>query len=85
MLASKEGIFYGSSPEVPVVSRVGAGDSMVAGILSIIANGGSSEDALRLGIACGSATVQMPGTELFTMDLVNNIINEIKIEKINVQ
>ena len=85
MLASKEGIFYGSAPEVPVVSRVGAGDSMVAGILSIIANGGSSEDALRLGIACGSATVQMPGTELFTMDLVNNIINEIKIEKINVQ
>ena len=85
MLASKEGIFYGSSPEVPVVSRVGAGDSMVAGILSIIANGGSSEDALRLGIACGSATVQMPGTELFTMNLVNSIINEIKIEKINVQ
>ena len=85
MLASKEGIFYGSAPEVPVVSRVGAGDSMVAGILSIIANGGSSEDALRLGIACGSATVQMPGTELFTMGLVNNIINEIKIEKINVQ
>ena len=84
MLASKEGIFYGSAPEVPVVSRVGAGDSMVAAILSIIAKGGTSEDALRLGIACGSSTVQMPGTELFTMDLVNDIINEIKIEKINI-
>lgn len=84
ILASAEGIFYGSAPEVPVVSRVGAGDSMVAGILTAVASGKSSEDALRLGIACGSATVQMPGTELFTMDLVNDIINKIKIEKINI-
>ncbi len=83
MLASKEGIFYASAPEVPVVSRVGAGDSMVAGILSVIANGGGSEDALRLGIACGSGTVQMPGTELFTMELVNGLIDRIKIERIN--
>ncbi|RZV40437.1 MAG: hypothetical protein EVJ48_00505 [Candidatus Acidulodesulfobacterium acidiphilum] len=72
------------SPEVPVVSRVGAGDSMVAGILSVIANGGSAEDSLKLGIACGTATVQMPGTELFTMDIVDNIVKEIKIEKINI-
>ena len=57
---------------------------MVAGILSAVASGKSPEDALRLGIACGSATVQMPGTELFTMDLVNDIINKIKIEKINI-
>jgi 6-phosphofructokinase 2 len=84
MLASKEGVCYAPAPEVPVVSRVGAGDSMVAGILSVIANGGSSEDALKLGIACGSATVQMPGTELFTMDLVNELIGRIKIEKIDV-
>jgi 6-phosphofructokinase 2 len=84
ILASKEGIFYGASPEVPLVSRVGAGDSMVAGILSVIANGGSAEDSLKIGMACGAATVQMPGTELFTTDLVDNIVKEIKIEKINI-
>ena len=84
ILASKEGVIYGTSPEVPVVSRVGAGDSMVAGIVSVIANGGSAEDSLKLGMACGTSTVQMPGTELFTMDLVDNILKEIKIEKINI-
>ncbi len=83
IMASKEGVFHAIAPEVPVVSRVGAGDSMVAAILSVIAIGGKPEEALKLGIACGSATVQMPGTELFTMELVNNIIGEIKIDKIN--
>ncbi|MGC8554815.1 MAG: 1-phosphofructokinase family hexose kinase [Candidatus Acidulodesulfobacterium sp.] len=84
ILASKEGVFYGAAPEVPVMSGVGAGDSMVAGILSAIYNGGSSEDSLKLGIACGTATVQMPGTELFTMDIVDNIIKDIYIEKLNI-
>ncbi|MHB8232189.1 MAG: 1-phosphofructokinase family hexose kinase [bacterium] len=84
ILASAGGVFYAIAPAVPVVSRVGAGDSMVAGILSVIANGGKAEDALKLGIACGSATVQMPGTELFTTELVKELTDTVKIEKINV-
>jgi 6-phosphofructokinase 2 len=84
MVASNEGVFYAAAPVVPVVSRVGAGDSMVGAILSVIAKGGSAAEALKLGIACGSATVQMPGTELFTMELADKLSGTIKIEKINI-
>lgn len=40
-----------------VVSTVGAGDSVVAGFLCAAADGKSPADALRLGIAAGTATV----------------------------
>jgi 6-phosphofructokinase 2 len=52
------------APVVPVKSKVGAGDSMVAGIVLGLAREMAIRDAVCLGIACGSATVMMPGTQL---------------------
>lgn len=52
------------SPLVPIRSRVGAGDSMVAGITLKLAEGESIEDAVRYGISAGTAAVMTPGTEL---------------------
>ena len=51
-------------PTVPVRSKVGAGDSMVAGITLGLARDYSLRDAVRLGIAAGAASVMTPGTEL---------------------
>jgi len=44
---------------------VGAGDSMVAGMVSILAGGGSTADMARMGVACGTAATMNPGTGLF--------------------
>ena len=52
------------APKVPVESRIGAGDSMVAGIVLALARGNSLRQAVLLGLAAGSATVMTPGTEL---------------------
>jgi len=52
------------SPTVPVRSTVGAGDSMLAGIVLRLQQGGSLPDAVRFGVAAGAATVMNPGTEL---------------------
>lgn len=52
------------SPTVPIQSRVGAGDSMVAGIVRGLAEGRSVEQAVRLGVAAGAAAVMTPGTQL---------------------
>ena len=52
------------SPAVPVKSKVGAGDSMVAGIVLGLARDMSVRDAICFGIACGAAAVMMPGTQL---------------------
>ncbi len=51
-------------PTVPIKSKVGAGDSMVAGMVLSLSQGKSIEDAFIYGIAAGSAAVMTPGTEL---------------------
>ena len=53
-----------SAPAVEVVSTVGAGDSMVAGMLLGVLEGRSGVDAVRFGIACGAAACLTPGSEL---------------------
>lgn len=52
------------TPTVSIQSRIGAGDSMVGGIVAGLARGLDILDAVRLGLAAGAATVSMPGTQL---------------------
>ncbi|MDQ7024252.1 MAG: 1-phosphofructokinase family hexose kinase [Anaerolineae bacterium] len=66
-------------PVVPIRSKVGAGDSMVGGIVWALAEGHSLHDAVRYGIAAGSAAVMTRGTELCRKDDVFNIYDRIAI------
>lgn len=53
-----------SAPTVKIQSKVGAGDSMVAGIALALARDASILNAALFGVAAGSAAVMTPGTEL---------------------
>jgi 6-phosphofructokinase 2 len=64
LLVTREGVEHLISPTVPIRSRVGAGDSMVAGIVLSLARGQSLKEAVRFGVAAGAAAVMTPGTEL---------------------
>jgi 6-phosphofructokinase 2 len=59
-----EGARHLRAPTVHIQSKVGAGDSMVAGIVLSLARGESLLDAARFGVAAGAAAVKTPGTEL---------------------
>lgn len=52
------------SPTVAVKSRVGAGDSTVGGIVLALDRGEGLVEAVRFGVAAGTACVMTPGTEL---------------------
>jgi len=64
VMVSEAGIERMQSPTVPIISKVGAGDSMVAGIVLSLSRGMSVREAVRFGVAAGSAAVMTPGTEL---------------------
>ena len=51
-------------PKVDVKSTVGAGDSMVAGIVLYLSRGKDIFEAVQYGLACGTAATLNPGTEL---------------------
>jgi 6-phosphofructokinase 2 len=54
------------APQVRVVSTVGAGDGLVAGVAVSLERGNSMVDAACLGVAVGSATTLAQGTALCT-------------------
>jgi 6-phosphofructokinase 2 len=64
LLATRENATRLRTPTVPIRSKVGAGDSMVAGLVLGMYRGMTLDDSVRLGIAAGAAAVMTPGTEL---------------------
>ena len=80
ILISEKGVYKGNAPKGKLISSVGAGDSMVAGITYGLIEGKELEEAYRFGIASGSATAFSEG--LTTFETMENLLNEIIIEKI---
>ena len=67
-VVTKDESVHVGAPSVKKLSTVGAGDSMVAGMVSILAKGGSIQEMARMGVACGSAATMSKGTGLFTKE-----------------
>jgi 6-phosphofructokinase 2 len=68
LLATNEGTRRIRAPAVHIKSKVGAGDSTVAGITISLARGRAIAESVMYGIAAGSAAVMTPGTELCALD-----------------
>jgi 1-phosphofructokinase len=72
----------GLAPRVRAVSAVGSGDSFLAGVILTLSRGGGMEEALRLGIAAGTATVLTLGTELCHRREVDILLSRVKVQPI---
>lgn len=64
VIATREGCWHAESLPVPIVSKVGAGDSFVAGFTLGMARGWDAADALGLGASAATAAIMTPATEL---------------------
>lgn len=80
-LATTEGVEFFAAPEVPSVSAVGAGDSMVGATVLALEWGWSLREAVQYGIAAGAATVMLPGTELCQRESVEALFKA--LNKVN--
>lgn len=64
------------APTVKIRSKVGAGDSTLAGIVLALTRGKPISDAVRFGVAAGSAAVMTEGTELCRREDAERLYNE---------
>jgi 6-phosphofructokinase 2 len=65
-------------PKVELKSTVGAGDSMVAGIVLYLSRGADIYEAVQYGLACGTAATMNPGTELCKKEDADKLFKQIK-------
>jgi len=79
LLVSQQEVAYIHAPVVRQKSIIGAGDSMVAGmVLSLLANRSFIEMA-QYGVACGTAATMRSGTQLCQKEDVDKLYEWIKL------
>ena len=73
--------WHATPPPIRERNPIGAGDSLVAGLVWGLHRGDAWE-ALRWGVACGAATASRDGTAVATPDEVGAVAQQIQIRKL---
>lgn len=81
-VASPPGLWQARPPRVTTVSSVGAGDSLIGGLLWSWTRRASLVEAFRWAVACGTATAMTPGTELCHRADVRRVLRRVAIRRL---
>ncbi len=81
MLVTKDEVIEVPSPTVRKKSTVGAGDSMVAGMVLALTKKCPWLEVLQYGVAAGTSTTMNPGTELCKKEDVDRLYNWLRSKK----
>lgn len=79
LLITAEECYRAIPPIIKPKSSVGAGDSMVGGLVYSLSLDKPLQEALQMGVACGTAAIMNPGTSLCKPEDVERIYNEIQV------
>jgi 6-phosphofructokinase 2 len=63
------------APKVKIKSTVGAGDSMLAGIVHSLSRNKTIEEAVQFGVFCGTAATMNPGTSLCDLKSIESLLS----------
>ena len=74
--------FLALPPQVAVRSSVGAGDTLVAGLVAGFVRGLDLPEILRLAVAASAGTVRQPGTELFCPEELPKLLEQVQVESL---
>jgi fructose-1-phosphate kinase PfkB-like protein len=69
-------------PRVDVVSPIGAGDAMAAAFTWAMERKNDFRDALRWGVAAGSASTQLPGLQFASFAQTEEVYKNVEIRKV---
>jgi 6-phosphofructokinase 2 len=79
MIVSADEAWFGEGLPVKQVSSVGAGDSFLGAMVWALSAGHSLPEALRYGIAAGSAAVLAAGTGLCSAEAVERLLAQVNV------
>lgn len=75
-LVTENEAWFTAAPPVKKMSTVGAGDSMVAGMVYQLLQQAPLDQVLRFGVACGTAATMNAGTQLFHKEDAERLFGE---------
>ncbi|RZV98722.1 MAG: 1-phosphofructokinase family hexose kinase [Rhodobacteraceae bacterium] len=82
VLSTKDGSWHSVGAEVPVVSKVGAGDSFVGAFTLALAREWPIETCLQFGVAAASAAVTTEATRLCDREMTESLMKDCRLRKL---
>ena len=82
LVTTKDDSYLVEAPKVEVKSKVGAGDSFIAGFLNALRSGKDIKEASREPVAARTAAVIKEGTGLFSREDFEKIRKEVKVSSL---
>lgn len=82
LLVTADTVLHSKPPKVDAVNAIGSGDSMIAGFAASILRGYPLTEALKLGMACGTANTQFMEVGLISRQLVEKYTHEIDVSAV---
>lgn len=77
ILVTKDETHLVKAPKVEKKSTVGAGDSMVGGLVWALSQNKTLKEVIQIGVCCGTAATMNEGTQLFKVEDVMRLLKEI--------
>jgi 1-phosphofructokinase family hexose kinase len=82
LLNTSEGTWLTHTPKIQEKNPIGAGDSMVGGLVWALTQGTPLREALGWGVASGAATASLPGTEVGSRPLIEELFSQVRFERL---
>ncbi len=82
LLHTSEGTWLTHTPKIKEKNPIGAGDSMVGGLVWALTQGIALKEALGWGVASGAATASLPGTEVGSRPLIEELFSQVRYERL---
>lgn len=79
---TSEGILQVMPPPIDAVCPIGAGDAMAAAIIWSLDRGDSFGDALRWGVAAGTASAKLPGITLANLEQTKEFYSQTQVTRV---
>ena len=77
----KDDVLEVRMPRLEVADSRGAGDSMTAAVVAVLAQGGELRDAIRAGAAAGAVNVTRHGLGTGRIDAIRELANRVRLER----
>ena len=81
LMQSAEETWLTRSPKIQEKNPIGAGDSMVGGLVWALTQGIALKESLGWGVASGAATASLSGTEVGSRPLIEELFKQVRFEK----
>ncbi len=83
LLKTAQETWLAHTPTIMEKNPIGAGDSMVGGLVWALTLGFPLKEALAWGVASGAATASLGGTEVGSRSLIEELRMQVRIESLN--